>query len=53
MSIVFLLVPLALVFLVLAIVVFVWAVNDGQFDDMETPATRILHDDDDPPPGAP
>ena len=26
--------------------VFVWAVRSGQFDDLDTPAVRILFDDD-------
>ena len=26
--------------------IFVWAVRDGQFDDLDTPAVRILTDDD-------
>ena len=30
--------------------VFVWAVRSGQFDDLDTPAVRILTDDDEPPP---
>lgn len=46
MNIVFLLVPLALLFLIIGIVVFVWAVHDGQYDDLDTPASRILDDDD-------
>lgn len=46
MSSLFLLIPLALVLLAVAGAAFVWAVRNGQFDDLETPATRILHDDD-------
>ena len=26
--------------------IFVWAVRSGQFDDLDTPAVRILADDD-------
>ena len=26
--------------------IFVWAVRSGQFDDLDTPAVRILSDDD-------
>ena len=29
--------------------VFVWAVRSGQFDDLDTPAVRILTDDESPP----
>ena len=47
MEILFLLIPLGLVLLSVAIWAFVWAVKSGQFDDMEGPAHRILMDDDD------
>ena len=30
--------------------IFVWAVRSGQFDDLDTPAVRILTDDDEAPP---
>jgi cbb3-type cytochrome oxidase maturation protein len=52
MTIIYLLIPLGLVVLVLAIGAFFWAVRSGQFDDMETPAWRILLDDDSAPPGS-
>ena len=42
MNILFLLVPLALLFAGLAVALFVWAVRSGQYDDLETPAVRIL-----------
>ena len=45
MSAVFILLPLALLFTGFAITWFVWAVRSGQFDDLETPAVRILFDD--------
>jgi cbb3-type cytochrome oxidase maturation protein len=48
MDILYLLIPLALVLLVIAIAAFVWASRSGQFDDLEGPAHRILMDDDDP-----
>lgn len=48
MTILYLLIPIALVFLAIAIAGFLWAVRSGQFDDMEGPAHRILLDDDDP-----
>lgn len=46
MSIIFVLVALAVLFLVVGIAAFVWAVQDGQYDDLDTPAEGILHDDD-------
>jgi cbb3-type cytochrome oxidase maturation protein len=48
MEILYLLIPLGLVLLGIAIWGFMWAVKSGQFDDLEGPAHRILMDDDDP-----
>jgi len=45
MSVMFILLPLALLFAGAALLVFIWAARAGQFDDLETPALRILHDD--------
>ncbi len=53
MTIIFLLIPLGLTLLLAAVLAFFWAVRNGQFDDMETPAWRILLDDDRKPPPAP
>lgn len=47
MEVMFVLLPAALVFAAAAVVVFLWAVRSGQFDDLETPAVRILHEDED------
>jgi cbb3-type cytochrome oxidase maturation protein len=44
-SLVFL-IPLSIVFLVGAGIVLFWAINHGQFDDMETPALMPLLDAD-------
>ena len=53
MSIIFVLIPLGLALLLAAVAAFFWAVRSGQFDDLETPAWRILLDDDrNPPPEA-
>ncbi|WP_267224540.1 cbb3-type cytochrome oxidase assembly protein CcoS [Dyella silvae] len=49
MIILLMLIPLSLMLLALAIGSFVWAVRKGQFDDMDTPALDILHDDASPP----
>ena len=48
MDILYLLIPLGLMLLAVAIWGFMWAVKSGQFDDLEGPAHRILMDDDDP-----
>ena len=45
MSVMFILLPLALLLAGVALVVFVLAARAGQFDDLDTPALRILHDD--------
>jgi cbb3-type cytochrome oxidase maturation protein len=47
-SVLFVLLPVALLFAAVAVGVFVWAARAGQFDDLETPGIRILHDDDEP-----
>jgi cbb3-type cytochrome oxidase maturation protein len=49
-TIIYALIPLGLLLLGVAIWAFFWAVRSGQFDDMETPAWRILLDDDSAPP---
>jgi len=49
MSVMFVLVPVALFVVGLAIVAYVWAARRGQFDDLETPAMRILHDEESSP----
>ena len=49
METLYLLIPLSIV-LVLAIgAVFWWALANGQFEDLDGPARRILFDDDDDP----
>ena len=46
MDILYLLVPVALVFFVIAIRFLYWAVKNGQYDDLNTESRRILFDDD-------
>jgi cbb3-type cytochrome oxidase maturation protein len=46
MKILFLLIPLGLSLFSFALWGFFWAVRRGQFDDLESPALRILLDDD-------
>ena len=50
MSIIYLVLPLALLVVLIAVVAFLWATRRGQYDDLDTPALRMLHDD---PPAAP
>ena len=49
MSVIYILLPLALVIVAVAVGAFVWAARRGQFDDMDTPAMRIVLEDDAPP----
>jgi cbb3-type cytochrome oxidase maturation protein len=44
-SVIYILLPAAVVLAVVAVVAFIWAVRRGQFDDLDTPAVRILHDE--------
>ncbi|HYJ39912.1 MAG TPA: cbb3-type cytochrome oxidase assembly protein CcoS [Steroidobacteraceae bacterium] len=44
MNILLLLIPLSLLFVAGAVWVFFWAVNHGQFDDLETPGLLPLDD---------
>ena len=46
MEALYLLVPLSVGLVGLAIGVFFGAADSGQFDDLEGPAHRVLHDDD-------
>jgi cbb3-type cytochrome oxidase maturation protein len=45
MSILYLVLPLALLFACAAVGAFVWTVRSGQLDDVDTPPRRILFDD--------
>ena len=46
MRVVYVLLPIAVLFAAGALYVFIRAVRRGQFDDLDTPAVRMLHDDD-------
>jgi cbb3-type cytochrome oxidase maturation protein len=46
MKIIYLLIPLSLLLLSFAIWAFFWAVRNGQFDDLDTPALDVLDDAD-------
>lgn len=45
MSVIFIVLPLAVVLAAAAIAGFMWAIRGGQFDDLETPAIRAVVDD--------
>lgn len=48
MAALYILIPVAVVLVALAIWVFFWAVDNGQYDDLDGPAHSILFDDEDP-----
>ncbi|NHZ80876.1 cbb3-type cytochrome oxidase assembly protein CcoS [Massilia sp. CCM 8695] len=53
MEALYLLVPLSVFIVVLAVWVFFGAADSGQFDDLDGPGMRILLDDEDPAEKAP
>ena len=46
----YLLIPIALIFCAIAIKLLLWAINNGQYDDLDKEAWRILAEDDPVPP---
>jgi cbb3-type cytochrome oxidase maturation protein len=46
---IFVLLPLALLIAAIAVGFFIWAAWTGQFDDLDTPAVRILFDEEQAP----
>jgi len=50
MVVFYILTPVALLLAGLGLAAFFWSVRSGQYDDVETPAIRILIDDDGPAP---
>lgn len=48
MAILLALIPISLILLGIGIWFFVWAVRRGQFEDLDTAALDILHEDDSP-----
>ncbi|HLR87750.1 MAG TPA: cbb3-type cytochrome oxidase assembly protein CcoS [Wenzhouxiangella sp.] len=48
MTIIYVLIPLSIVMMIIAVGAFFWAVRSGQFDDLDTPALDILDDDEYP-----
>ena len=50
MAVIFIVLPVALLFSAAAVGVFIWATRAGQFDDLDTPGLRVLYDDEPPSP---
>jgi cbb3-type cytochrome oxidase maturation protein len=49
----YLLIPIALLFCGIAIKLLLWAIDSGQYDDLDKEAWKILADDEPPPPTSP
>lgn len=45
MSVIYVLLPVAMLLAAAAVTAFIWAVRRGQFEDLDTPAVRVLFDD--------
>ena len=50
MSILYVMIPLAVVLLAVAVWALLWAIKNGQFDDLETHGWSVVLDDDQKPP---
>jgi len=50
MSILYILIPLAFVLLAIGVWALLWAIKNGQFDDLETHGWSVVLDDDQKPP---
>ncbi len=48
MDVIYGLIPLMIILGLVMVIIFFWAVRNGQYDDMEGDAHRILMDEDDP-----
>lgn len=46
MSVLYIVIPLAVIFAGVAVGAFIWATRQGQFDDVDTPKHRAIQDDD-------
>lgn len=46
MIVIFILIGLSLIVALIFLILYIWSVKNGQFDDGHTPAIRILFDDD-------
>ena len=52
MSIIYLMIPLGIILLGLAVWALVWAIRSGQFDDLESQGWTVVLDDDSKPPAS-
>ena len=49
MSVIYVVLPVALLIALGAMAAFIWAAKSGQMDDLDTPGIRMLFDDEDDP----
>jgi cbb3-type cytochrome oxidase maturation protein len=50
MSVIYIMIPAALLLAAIGVAAFIIAAKKGQFDDLDTPALRAIFDDDETPP---
>ena len=48
MNIIYVLIPIAMIFVAIGVLVFFWAVKSNQYDDLDREAVNILFDEDVP-----
>lgn len=48
MNIIFVLIPIAILFVIIAAVLFFWAIRAEQFEDLDRQGSSILFDDEEP-----
>lgn len=46
MSVIYVALPLAILLAALFVAAFIWATRTGQYDDLDSPAVRMLNDED-------
>lgn len=47
MSVIYIVLPIAVLLAVIAVGAFIWSARSGQLDDLDAPAMRVAHEDDD------
>ena len=52
MGMLYVLIPLAIIILAVAVSALVWAIKNGQFDDLESHGWSVVLDDDQKPPAS-
>lgn len=47
MEVMYFMIPIAILLVIFFVIVFIWATRNGQFEDLDTPAKRMLFEDKD------